>query len=491
MDNLILGFSTAFDVYNLLWCFFGVLLGTLVGVLPGLGPTTTIAILLPLSYHIGEPISTIIFLAGIFYGSQYGGSITCILLKIPGEASSTVTILDGYPMSQKGRAGAAITITAMASFLAGTVAAIIIALLSKPLLKITFLFGPWEYAGLMLLGILACIMVTQGNLWKGILMTMLGGFLGLIGTDVLTGKYRFTAGSIYLIDGISFITLTVGIFAISEALFNLMTLSIENKIIKIKSLYPTKEEIKESIMPAIRGTFLGSLLGLLPGGTAVLSSFLSYALEKRLSNKPNEFGKGAIAGIAGPEAANNAAAQTNFLPTLMLGIPITPIMSLIISILMIQGIQPGPNVINNNPTLFWGLIASMWIGNIFCLALNIPLIKLWVLVLRIPKLLLHISVIGVSIIGVYSINHSWVDIFLILIFGIIGLLARYKNFSLAPLVLAFVVVPMFEEYFNRALLISNNNLMTFIERPISLFLLLLTFSLIIINLFFKKTKLAS
>jgi putative tricarboxylic transport membrane protein len=486
MDNLILGFSTAFDTYNLLWCLAGAILGTLVGVLPGLGPTATIAILLPLSYHIGDPVGTIIFMAGIFYGCQYGGSITSILLKIPGEASSTVTILDGYPMSQKGRAGAAITITALSSFLAGTVAAMIMALLSKPLLKLTFLFGPWEYAGLMLLGILACIIITQGNLWKGLAMALLGGFLGLIGTDVSTGKYRFTADIVYLIDGISFITLIVGIFAVSEALFNLMTISVENKITKIKSLYPTKEEIKESIMPAIRGTFLGSLLGLLPGGTAVLSSFLSYALEKRLSNKPNEFGKGAIAGIAGPEAANNAAAQTNFLPTLMLGIPITPIMSLIISILMIQGIQPGPNVINNSPELFWGLIASMWIGNIFCLALNIPLIKIWVLILRIPKLLLHVLVILVSIIGVYSINHSWFDIFLILIFAIFGLLARCKNFSLAPLILAFVTVPLFEEYFNRALSISKNNLMTFIERPISLFLLLITFSLIILHLLKKK-----
>jgi len=469
MENILLGFATATTGINLAWCLLGVTLGTLVGILPGLGPLATISLLLPITYNVGDPTGSIIFLAGIYYGSQYGGSITSILLKLPGEASSTVTVLDGYAMTQRGRAGAALTITALASFVGGTVSAIIIAILAIPLSELAFLFGPAEYSALMLLGILACVAVSQGSVIAGLGMVVLGVFLGLVGTDINTGHTRFTGGIIYLTDGIPFAIIAIGIFGLAEILYNILKQERgPDRPERLTSLYPTQQEIQDAVAPTARGTMLGTMLGLLPGGGAILSSFLSYALEKKISSTPEKFGKGAVAGIAAPEAANNASSQSQFLPTLMLGLPVTPIMALIAAVLMINGIQPGPNVVNNNPALFWGLIASMWIGNAILVVLNIPLVKIWVSVLHVPRWIMYPTIFVISIIGTYSINNSWFDLVLLSVFALLGLIIKWYKFEPAPLALSFIVAPMFEENFRRALLISRGDWMIFIERPISL-----------------------
>lgn len=489
MENLLLGFATATTVANLLWCLLGVFLGTLVGVLPGLGPMAAISLLLPITYTVGDPIGGIIFLAGIYYGTQYGGSITSILLKLPGEAASTVTVIDGYAMTKNGRGGAALTITALASFVGGTVATIIIASLAVPLSELAFLFGPADYASLMILGILACVAVTQGSLLKGLAMVALGTFLGLVGTDINTGQTRFTGGIVYLIDGITFAVMAIGIFGVGEILYNIFKPGDSlDKPEAVRSLYPTKQEYKESLAPIARGTLLGTFLGLLAGGGAILSSFLSYAVERKVSKTPDKFGNGAVAGVAGPESANNASAQSQFLPTLMLGLPVTPIMALIVSVLIVNGIQPGPQVIDRNPDLFWGLIASMWIGNLILVILNIPLVRIWVAVLNTPKWLLYPAVIIVSIIGTHSINNSWFDVGLLAVFGLLGFLLRLYQFEPAPMALAFIVAPMLEEYSRRALIISQNNFMVFLERPISLTFLLVAVTIVIASLIVKKQK---
>lgn len=482
MENLILGFSTATSLSNLIWCFLGATLGTLVGVLPGLGPTATISLLLPLIYKTGDPVGSIIFLAGIYYGSQYGGSITSILLKLPGEVSSTITVVDGYAMTQQGRSGAALTITALASFVGGTLATIAIALLAHPLSEIAFLFGPVEYASLMLLGILASVAVTQGSTAKGMISVCLGGFLGLVGTNISTGEIRFTAGIVYLNDGISFAVMAIGLFGLGEILYNVMNKTAGlDKPASVSSLYPTSDEIKKSIFPTFRGTVLGTILGLLPGGGATLSSFLSYAVERKVSRDPKSFGQGNVAGVAAPEAANNASSQSQFLPTLMLGLPITPIMALIISVLVMAGIQPGPAVINKNPELFWGLIASMWIGNLMLIFLNIPLVRIWVAILHIPKWLMYPAIILISVAGAYSINNSWFDVGLLIIFGMLGVFLRFLDFELAPMVLAFVIAPMFEEYFQRAMTIGDGNFRIFVDSPISVSFIVIALSLIIFS----------
>ncbi len=429
----------------------------------------TISLLLPMTYGVGNPTGSIIFLAGIYYGSQYGGSITAILLRLPGEASSTVTVLDGYAMTQRGRGGAALTITAVASFVGGTVATIVIAVLARPLSEMAFLFGPAEYASLMLLGILACVAVTQGGLLRGLVMVALGAFLGLVGTNINTGHTRFTADIVYLIDGIPFAVLAIGVFGIGEILYNMLSpVPSPVRPALVSSLYPTARERQEALAPTARGTVVGTLLGLLPGGGNVLSSFLSYALEKRISRTPGDFGQGAVAGVAAPEAANNASAQSQFLPTLMLGLPVTPVMALIVAVLIINGIQPGPNVINNNPSLFWGLIASMWIGNLILVILNIPLVRVWVAVLKTPRWVLYPAIIVISIVGTYSINNSWFDLVLLAVFSVLGVVLRWLRFEPAPMALAFIVAPMFEEYFRRALIISRGSWMIFLEKPISL-----------------------
>lgn len=485
MENLLLGFATATTAANLAWCLLGVTLGTLVGVLPGLGPMATVSLLLPFTYGFNDPIGSIIFMAGIYYGSQYGGSITSILLRLPGEAASTITVIDGYAMTQRGRGGAALTITALASFVGGTVATVIIALLAPPLSEIAFLFGPAEYASLMTMGLLACVAVTQGGLWRGLSMIVLGGFLGLVGTDINTGYTRFTAGIIYLVDGIPFAVMAMGVFGVAEILYNTLRGQHTGKPASISSLYPTRQEYKDSVAPTFRGTFLGTMLGLLPGGGAVLSSFLSYALEKRISSTPQNFGQGVVAGVAAPESANNASAQSQFLPTLMLGLPVTPIMALMLAVLIINGINPGPNVVENNPALFWGLIASMWIGNTILVILNIPLVRIWVTVLKTPRWLLYPAVILISMLGAYTINNSWFDVALLAVFGIMGLLLRLARFEMAPMALAFIIAPMFEEYFRRALVIGRGDVMIFMQSPISATFLFIAVIILLISVFWK------
>ena len=484
--NITQGFEVAITLKNLLWCFLGVFLGTAVGVLPGLGPMTALSLLLPLSYNLGDPISSIIFLAGIYYGTQYGGSTTSILMNIPGEISSTVTCIDGHQMTKKGRAGAALAIAAMSSFFAGTVATILIAILAKPMSKLSYLFGPAEYSSLMLLGVVLSASFTNKNLLKGIGISLVGVLLGIIGTDVNSGVVRFSFGSQNLVDGLSFLVVAVGIFGFGEIIHNILhnknfTYSGEN----VKNLYPSKKEFYQAINPTLRGTAVGSLLGLLPGAGHILSSFASYLLEKKVSKNSKELGKGAVAGVAAPEAANNAAAQTSFIPMLSLGVATTPVMALIMSVLFINGIQPGPQLISQNSILFWGLIASMWIGNLFLLVLNLPLISIWVSILKLSWKILYPIIIIICFIGVYYATNSYFNIILLVFFGLFGYVIKLLDIEPAPLAMSFIMGVFFEEYFRRALIISKGDWTTFIDKPISLFLLLAVLATFIIPLYKK------
>jgi putative tricarboxylic transport membrane protein len=471
--NIIQGFEVAITLKNLLWCFFGVFAGTFVGVLPGLGPMTALSLLLPLSYNLGDPTASIIFLAGVYYGTQYGGSTTSILMNVPGELSSTVTCLDGYQMTKKGRAGSALAIAAMASFFAGTVSAILIAMLAQPMSKLSYLFGPAEYSMLMLLGLVLSASFTNKNLLKGLGISLVGVLLGLIGTDVNSGVVRFSFGLENLTDGLSFLVVAVGIFGFGEIIYNILynknfTFTGES----VKNLYPSKKEFHQAINPTLRGTTVGSLLGLLPGAGHILSSFTSYILEKKISKNPKEFGKGAIAGVAGPEAANNAAAQTSFIPMLTLGLATTPVMAVMLASLQIYGIQPGPQLLSQNSILFWGLIASMWIGNLFLLVLNLPLIGIWIRVLKISWKILYPIIITICFIGVYYATNNYFDIILLVIFGLFGYILKLLDVEPAPLAMGFIIGVFFEEYFRRALIISKGDWTIFITKPIALLLLL-------------------
>lgn len=489
LDNLILGGQVAFSWNNIVYCFMGTLVGTLVGVLPGLSPVTVIAILLPAAYSVGDPVSAIIFLAGIYYGSQYGGSTSAILLRMPGETASLVTTIDGYAMTRNGRGGAALAIAALASFLAGTVATIFIGLLAVPMAEVAFKFGPAEYTSLMVLGLLAAISLSTGSFINGLGMSLIGMLLGMIGTDINTGVQRFTFGNVNLMDGINFAILAVGLFGFGELLYNLLhQLHSRVKIPRLRELYPTKDEIKHSTMPAIRGTVIGSLLGILPGAGALLSSFASYAIEKKLSRSPVPFGQGNVAGVAGPEAANNAGAQTSFIPMLSLGIPTTAVMTLMIASLMIYGIQPGPQIITSNPNLFWGLIVSMWMGNAMLVILNLPLIGIWVSVLKIPKLILYSLILSVCIYGIYALNSNWFDVWLLVPFAIFGYICKRLDLEVAPLAMGFVIGLMFEEHLRRALMITRGDWMFFIEKPISLTFLVVCATLVIGSSIFKSRR---
>lgn len=480
LDNLASGFGLALSWQNLLWCLAGVTLGTIVGVLPGLGPMAAISMLLPMTYGIGDPVTSIIFLAGIYYGTQYGGSTTSILLKLPGEAASVVTTLDGYAMTQRGRSGAALAIAAMASFFAGTVATILIMLLAKPLSSVVLMFGPVEYTSLMLLGILASVAFTNDSYIKGIAAAVLGMLLGIIGMDINSGVERFTLGTPHLYDGITFGVMAMGIFGIGEVLYNLFHASKKTPDIpSLSSLYPNREEIRRSGWPTIRGTTIGSLLGLLPGGGILISSFASYAVEEKLSKDPASFGSGNPAGVAAPEAANNASAQTSFVPMLALGLPITPVMALIMASLLISGLQPGPGFVEKNGGLFWALIASMWIGNFFLLLLNLPLVGLWVSILRINWRLLYPMIIMICAAGAYSINNSWFDVMLLILFSGLGYVFKLLKFEVTPLAMGFVIGDLFEEQMRRALHIYRGDWMIFLERPISLAFISLAMVLLI------------
>jgi putative tricarboxylic transport membrane protein len=471
--NLALGFSVAVTPANLLYCLVGVFLGTLIGVLPGLGPTATIAMLLPLTFAL-PPIAALIMLAGIYYGSQYGGSTTSILVNLPGEAASVVTTLDGYQMAKQGRAGPALTASAVGSFFAGTVATFLLALFAPPLAEIGLQFGPADYFSLLVLGLVASVVLAQGSLLHAIGMVILGLLLGLIGTDVTSGTPRFTFGIPELADGIGFVTVAMGMFGLGEIIRNLESESERSVVVsKITSLMPSKEDWKRMIAPILRGTLIGSGLGILPGSGSILGSFAAYSIEKKISKNRAQFGKGAIEGVAAPESANNAGAQTSFIPMLTLGIPSNPVMALMVGAMIIQGIQPGPAVVTEQPQLFWGIIASMWIGNLFLIILNLPLIGLWARMIMVPYPLLYPAILAFCGIGVFSLNNSQFDIYLMGLFGLLGYLFIKLGCEPAPMLLAYILGPMMEEYLRRAMLISRGNPLVFVQRPISATLLAL------------------
>jgi TctA family transporter len=481
-NNLMLGFGVALTPLSLLYCFFGVALGTLIGVLPGIGPVATIAMLLPITFTL-PPVAALIMLAGIYYGAQYGGSTTSILVNLPGEASSVVTCLDGYAMAQQGRAGPALSIAAIGSFFAGSVSTLILALFAPPLAEVAFKFGAAEYFSLMVLGLIAAVVLARGSLLKAISMVFLGLLLGIVGIDVNSGTSRFTFHISELSDGIGFVAVAMGMFGFAEVISNL-ELKDKREVFTshVHGLMPTQSDLKASWKAVLRGTGIGSFLGILPGGGAILSSFASYTIEKRLAKDPSRFGKGAIEGVAGPESANNAGAQTSFIPLLTLGIPPNAVMALMIGAMTIHGITPGPQVMSERPELFWGLIASMWVGNLMLVVLNLPLIGIWVRLLTVPYRLLYPAILLFCCIGVYSINNTSVDVILTACFGLLGYFLNKFDCEPAPLLLGFILGPMMEENLRRAMLYSRGDPSVFFSRPISLGMLVVAALLLLLTI---------
>ena len=481
--NLIFGFSVALTGQNLLYCFVGCLLGTLIGVLPGIGPLATIAMLLPLTYNV-PPVAAIIMLAGIYYGAMYGGSTTSILVNLPGETASVITCLDGYQMARQGRAGAALAIAALGSFFAGTVCTIIISVFGPPLANMALEFASPEYFSLMLMGLVTATVLGHGSVLKSLAMVVMGLLLSTVGTDIFSNVDRFSFGISELLDGIPFVIIAVGVFAFGEIVSNLS--NPEERVLftsKMGSLYPTRQDLKQSVGPVMRGTALGAFLGVLPGTTPSIATFASYVLETKVAKDVSRFGKGAIEGVAGPEAANNADAQCKFIPMLTLGIPASGTMAMILGALMIQGIAPGPQVMTRNPDLFWGLIASMWCGNLMLLLLNLPLIGLWVSLLKVPYRFLFPAIIAFAAIGVYSTKSVAVDLYVAALFGILGVTWRMLDLSPIPMLLGFVLGPFMEENLRRTLQVSNGNLGVFLTRPISLaFVIVSALILIVMSL---------
>ncbi|CAH1651670.1 tripartite tricarboxylate transporter permease [Chelatococcus asaccharovorans] len=472
-SNLALGFGTALTPGNLFYCFAGALLGTFIGVLPGIGPTATIAMLLPLTYYL-SPTSSLIMLAGIYYGSQYGGSTTAILMNLPGEVSSSVTAIDGYQMARQGKAGKALAIAAIGSFVAGTFATFVIALVAIPLTRIALQFGAPENFSLVLLGLVTSTALAHGSVVKAMAMIVTGMLFGMVGTDVDSGAYRFTFGVIDLTDGLSIVAVALGIFGLAETIRNVESMPVSGSgTAPITSLMPRWSDIRESMGAIVRGTCLGTVLGTLPGGGSILSAFFSYTVEKRLSKHPERFGKGAIQGVAGPESANNAGAQTSFIPMLTLGIPSHPLMALMIGALMIQGISPGPNVVRDQPALFWGVIASMWIGNAMLIIINLPLVGLWVSLLKIPYRLLLPAIVIFSAIGVFTVSNNGFDVAILALFGLIGYGLHRLQCEPAPFLMGFVLGGPLEEHFRRAMVFSDGDPSIFIRQPISAGLLAL------------------
>ncbi len=467
ISNLAFGLGIAATPENLLFCVLGALLGTVIGVLPGLGPTATVAMLLPITFYL-PPTGALIMLAGIFYGSQYGGSTTAILVRLPGESSSVVTCLDGYAMARQGRAGSALAMAALGSLFAGLVTAVVIGMAGPPLAEIAVMFGPAEYVALLTVGLLSAVVLASGSIPKAIGMILLGLLLGLVGTDVNTGEKRFTFDFKLLFDGIGFVPLAMGLFGLAEVIVSLEEAAAKRVSTgPVRGLWPNREELRRAWPAVLRGTGLGVILGILPGSGATLSSFASYTLEKKLSRTPERFGHGAIEGVAGPESANNASAQACFIPMLSLGIPPNAIMALMIGAMMIHGIQPGPAVMTSQPALFWGMIASMMIGNIVLVLLNLPLIGIWVALLRIPYALLFPMILVFCAIGTYSLNNSVFEVALMAGLGVLGYLFRKFGCEVAPLMLGFVVGPMLEEHLRRALLLSQGDPSVLVTRPIS------------------------
>ncbi|MFO1305593.1 MAG: tripartite tricarboxylate transporter permease [Burkholderiales bacterium] len=480
LNNLLIGAQVAISLQNLLYAFFGVLLGTLIGVLPGIGPVPTIAMLLPITYAL-PPVSALIMLAGIYYGAQYGGSTTAILVNLPGESSSVVTCIDGYQMARKGQAGKALAVAAIGSFIAGTFATMLIAAFAPPLAEVALKFGPAEYFSLMVLGLIAAVVLASGSLVKAIGMILLGLLLGIVGTDVNSGLQRYSLGIPELSDGIGFVTVAMGLFGFAEIIVNLEQKEKREVFTKnVSNLWLKWKDFKEALPAIVRGTGIGSVLGILPGGGALLSAFASYTVEKKLAKDPSQFGKGAIQGVAGPESANNAGAQTSFIPLLTLGIPPNAVMALMVGAMTIHSIQPGPQVMTSNPKLFWGLIVSMWIGNLMLVILNLPMIQIWVKLLQVPYRLLYPAILVFCCIGVYSIQNSVFDVFLTAIFGVLGWLFVKLECEPAPLLLGFILGPMMEENLRRALLLSRGDPTVFVTRPISAVMLAMSVALLLI-----------
>src|SRR6476659_10084499 len=472
-DNLAIGFGVAMTPANLGFAFLGAMVGTLIGVLPGIGPIATIAMLLPLTFHL-EPVSGLIMLAGIFYGAQYGGSTTAILVNLPGETSSVVTCIDGHQMARQGKAGSALAIAALGSFFAGTVATFIIAAFAPPLARVGQSFGAPEYFALMVLGLVAAVVLAHGSVLKAIAMIILGLIFGLVGTDGQTAGERFTFGITELSDGIDFAVLAIGVFGVGEVISNLTRSDEDRSVMSatITRLWPTREDFRQAWPAVLRGTALGSILGVLPGGGATLSSFAAYVLEKKVARDPSRFGRGAVEGVAGPESANNAGAQTSFIPMLTLGIPGNAVMALMIGAMTIHGIQPGPQVMTERPSLFWGMVASMWIGNLMLLVINLPLIGIWVQLLKVPYRLLYLAILLFCAIGVYSVNNNAFEVVLTAMFGVLGYVCLKLDCEPAPMLLGFILGPLMEENLRRAMKIASGDPMIFVQRPISLGLLI-------------------
>jgi len=500
LGNLAIGFVEVFKLktitllgatlpnfpLNIVVCFIGVLLGTLIGVLPGVGPVATIAMLLPVTFNL-DPIAALIMLAGIYYGAQYGGSTTAILVNLPGESSSVVTCLDGYQMARQGRAGPALATAALGSFFAGCVATLVVAAFAPPLAEVALKFGPAEYFSLMVLGLVSAVVLAHGSLLKAIAMVILGLLLGLVGTDVNSGVLRFAFGIPELADGIGFVTVAMGMFGVAEIVGNLEYKGAREVFTKkVTHLWPTKDDFKRIWAPVLRGTALGSALGILPGGGALLASFGAYTLEKKVSKYAREFGKGAIEGVAAPESANNAGAQTSFIPLLTLGIPSNPVMALMIGAMMIQGIAPGPQVMSERPQLFWGMIVSMWVGNLMLVVLNLPLIGMWIKLLTVPYRFLYPSILLFMCIGVYSISNQPFDALLMAFFGLLGYVCVKLECEPAPSILGFILGPLMEENLRRAMLLSRGDPTVFVDpvhKPISFgFLLVAAILLVVIAL---------
>lgn len=482
LNNLALGFQTALTIQNLLYAFFGAVLGTLIGVLPGLGPVATIAMLLPSIYTL-DATPALIMLAGIYYGAQYGGSTTAILINVPGESSSVVTAIDGYQMARRGRAGSALAAAGLGSFFAGCVGTVIIAAFAPPLTELAFKFGSAEYFSLMVLGLVGAVVLASGSLVKAIAMIVLGLLLGQINTDVITGTARFSFDIPELTDGIGFVVIAMGVFGFGEIIANLGQPEEHREVFtkEVKGLWPTKEDFQDAWPAVVRGTALGSVLGVLPGGGALLASFAAYTLEKKINRNPRvPFGKGAIQGVAGPESANNAGAQTSFIPMLTLGIPPNAVMALMVGAMTIKGIQPGPQVMTSNPELFWGLIASMWIGNLMLIVLNLPLIGIWIKLLTVPYRFLFPAIVVFCCIGTYSLNNNAFDVYLTAGFALLGYIFYKLSCEPAPLLLGFILGPMMEENLRRALLLARGDWSTFLTRPLSAGLLIAAALMIVV-----------
>ena len=480
--NLAFGFSVAVTPTNIMLCLIGALVGTLIGVLPGIGPLATIAMLLPITFGL-PPVGALIMLAGIYYGAQYGGSTTSILINIPGESSAVVTTLDGHQMAKQGRAGPALAIAAIGSFFAGSVATVLVAALGAPLTSVALMFGPAEYFSLMVLGLVFAVVLAKGSVPKAIAMILLGLLLSTIGSDIETGQSRMAFDIPELADGVGFVVVAMGVFGFAEIMRNLEHTGSRDIVqAKVTGLMPTVADLKAAAPAIGRGTVLGSILGILPGGGAVIAAFAAYTFEKKVSKTPERFGKGAIEGVAAPESANNAAAQTSFIPLLTLGIPPNAVMALMVGAMTIHGIVPGPQVMTKQPELFWGLIASMWLGNLMLVIINLPLVGLWVTLLRVPYRMMFPAILIFCAIGVYSINNAPADVIMVSTFGLVGYWLMKHDFEPAPMLLGFVLGPLMEENLRRAMLIARGDPSTFLTRPISGVLLLLAAILLVLAL---------